>query len=71
MGIFTDKPIRQVWKEARRFRIGESSPHRYSLCATRQRLGGAPVRHLFESFRRACKEAIRPVPVREARQGTL
>src|SRR5437764_15236285 len=40
-------PIRQVFKAARRLRKGEESPHRSSLCVARQRLGVAPVRHLF------------------------
>jgi hypothetical protein len=48
MGIFSDVPIRQVFKLCRRFRDGERSPHRSSLCAARKRLGVAPVRHLFE-----------------------
>jgi hypothetical protein len=47
MGLFTDLPIRQVFKHARRLRKGEASPHRSSLCVARQRLGVAPVRHLF------------------------
>jgi len=47
MGLFTDLPIRQVFKHARRLRKGEESPHRSSLCVARQRLGVAPVRHLF------------------------
>ena len=33
MGILTDLPIRQVFKHARRLRVGEKSPHRSSLCA--------------------------------------
>ena len=48
MGIFTDAPIRQVFKLSRRLRAGERSPHRSSLCVARKRLGVAPVRHLFE-----------------------
>jgi hypothetical protein len=48
MGLFTDVPIRQVFKLSRRLRAGERSPHRSSLCVARQRLGVAPVRHLFE-----------------------
>ena len=48
MGLFTDVPIRQVFKLSRRLRSGESSPHRSSLCAARKRLGVAPVRDLFE-----------------------
>jgi hypothetical protein len=48
MGLLTDLPIRQVFKHARRLRVGEKSPHRSSLCVARQRLGIAPVRHLFE-----------------------
>ena len=46
-GVVTDLPIRQVFKAARRLRKGEESPHRSSLCVARQRLGVAPVRHLF------------------------
>jgi hypothetical protein len=48
MGVFTDVPIRQVFKLSRRLRVGERSPHRSSLCVARKRLGVAPVRHLFE-----------------------
>ena len=48
MGVFTDVPIRQVFKLCRRLRPGERSPHRSSLCVARKRLGVAPVRHLFE-----------------------
>lgn len=48
MGILTDLPIRQVFKHARRLRLGEQSPHRSSLCVARQRLGVLPVRRLFE-----------------------
>ena len=48
MGLLTELPIRQVFKHARRLRVGEASPHRSSLCVARQRLGIAPVRRLFE-----------------------
>jgi hypothetical protein len=48
MGLFTEVPIRQVFKLARRLRSGEDSPHRSSLCVARQRLGVEPVRHLFD-----------------------
>lgn len=47
MGIFTDVPIRQVFKRTRFARAGEDSPCRSSLCHARQRLGVAPVRRLF------------------------
>jgi hypothetical protein len=47
MGILTELPIRQVFKHARRLRVGEETPHRSSLCVARRRLGVAPVRHLF------------------------
>jgi hypothetical protein len=47
MGIWTDLPIRQVFKAARRLRPGERTPHRSSLCLARQRLGVAPLRCLF------------------------
>ena len=59
MGLLTDLPIRQVFKHARRLRPGEESPHRSSLCVARQRLGVAPVRHLFT-------QVVRPL----ARPGT-
>jgi Insertion element 4 transposase N-terminal/Transposase DDE domain len=57
MGIFTDVPIRQVFKSCRRLRPGERSPHRSSLCVARRRLGVAPVRHLFE---RTARPLARP-----------
>ena len=47
MGLLTDLPIRQVFKHARRLRIGETSPARSNLCMARRRLGVAPVRQLF------------------------
>ena len=47
MGLLTDLPIRQVFKHARRLRVGEKSPARSNLCMARQRLGVAPVRQLF------------------------
>ena len=50
MGILTELPIRQVFKHARRLRVGAETPHRSSLCVARQRLGIAPVRHLFEAL---------------------
>jgi len=50
MGLLTELPIRQVFKHARRLRYGEETPHRSSLCVARQRLGIAPVRHLFEEI---------------------
>ena len=47
MGLLTDLPIRQVFKHARRLRVGEPSPRRSTLCMARRRLGVAPVRQLF------------------------
>lgn len=49
MGLFTDLPIRQVFKACRRLRYGEETPARSSLCMARQRLGSAPVVELFNS----------------------
>ena len=46
MGLFTNVPIRQVFKECRRGRCGERTPGRSSLCEARQRLGVEPVRQL-------------------------
>jgi Insertion element 4 transposase N-terminal/Transposase DDE domain len=48
MGLLTDLPIRQVFKHARRLRVGEETPDRSSLWVARRRLGIAPMRHLFE-----------------------
>ena len=47
MGILTDLPIRQVFKHARRLRVGEDSPHRSSLCVARNCLS----EHLPCNFR--------------------
>lgn len=52
MGILTDVPLRQVFKQARRLRKGEPSPPRNSLCKARRRLGVGPVRYLFEHVAR-------------------
>ena len=49
MGLLTHMPIRQVFKHARRFRLGEGSPCRSSLCEGRKRLGVEPVRMLHEA----------------------
>lgn len=43
MGLFTELPIRQVFKASRRLRRGEASPARSSLCMARQRLGSEPL----------------------------
>jgi transposase IS4-like protein/DDE family transposase len=48
MGLLTDLPIRQVFKHARRLRVGEESPARSNLCMARKRLGVAPLRELFD-----------------------
>lgn len=47
MGLFTDVPIKQVFKLTRFARRKEETPCRSSLCHARQRLGVAPVRRLF------------------------
>src|SRR5271170_4810332 len=60
MGLFTDLPIRQVLKHARRLRKGEESPHRSSLCVARKRLGVAPVRHLFSQIVRPLAQPTTP-----------
>ncbi len=60
MGLLTDLPIRRVFKHARRLRRGEESPHRSSLCVARQRLGVAPVRHLFTRVVRPLAEPETP-----------
>lgn len=48
MGLFTELPIRQVFKACRRLRHGEESPARSSLCMARQRLGSEPLVNLFK-----------------------
>jgi hypothetical protein len=48
MGLFTELPIRQVFKACRRLRHGERSPARSSLCVARQRLGSGPLAALHE-----------------------
>ena len=48
MGIFTNLPIRQVFKQARRLRATADTPCRSALSVARQRLGVEPVRRLFE-----------------------
>jgi hypothetical protein len=60
MGLFTELPIRQVFKHARRLRKGERSPHRSSLCIARKRLGVAPVRHLFAQIVRPLAQPTTP-----------
>jgi hypothetical protein len=46
MGLLTHLPIRQVFRHARRLRLGEKCPARSSLCTGRQRLGLAPIQQL-------------------------
>ncbi len=60
MGIFTDLPIRQVFKQARRLRSGERTPARSSLCEARQRLGVEPVAELFRRVVRPLAQADTP-----------
>jgi hypothetical protein len=48
MGLFTDLPIRQVFKRTRFARPAERTPCRSALCEARQRLGVAPARRLFQ-----------------------
>ncbi len=52
MGVFTDLPIRQVFKER--------SPARSSLCAARQRLGVEPLAELFRRVVRPLADADTP-----------
>jgi hypothetical protein len=60
MSIFTDVPIRQVFKLSRRLRPDEPTPHRSSLCVARRRLGVAPVRALFGRVARPLAHAGTP-----------
>lgn len=47
MGLFTEMPIRQVFRHVRRLGSRRSTPSRSSLCMARQRLGSAPLRELY------------------------
>lgn len=58
MGVFTDMPIRQVFKHARRLRPDEVTPGRSALCQARQRLGIEPLRQLF-------RRVVRPLATPE------
>jgi hypothetical protein len=46
MGLFTNIPIRQVFRHSMRFRFHLKCPARSSLCVARQRLGVEPLREL-------------------------
>ena len=46
MGLLTHLPIRQVFRHARRMRLGKDCPARSSLCEGRKRLGVEPLRAL-------------------------
>lgn len=48
MGLFTDMPIRQVFKACKRLREGDPLPARSSLCMARQRVGSQPLVELFQ-----------------------
>lgn len=58
MGLFTNVPIRQVFKQARRMRKQEKSPPRSSLCEARKRLGVEPLKYLH-------KHTVRPLATPE------
>jgi hypothetical protein len=49
MGLFTDVPIRQVFRSCRRFHRHDKVPTRSALCKARQRLGVAAIRLLLLS----------------------
>lgn len=60
MGLFTNVPIRQVFKLGRWLRGGEATPCRSALCQARQRLGVAPLRRLFQ-------QVVRPLATPQTR----
>jgi Insertion element 4 transposase N-terminal/Transposase DDE domain len=60
MGLFTNMPIRQVFKHARRFAGGKDTPCRSSLCEGRKRLGPEPVQRLFDLVVRPLATAETP-----------
>ena len=49
MGLFTNVPIRQVFRYSRRMRGDGKCPARSSLCVGRQRLGVEPLRALHRA----------------------
>lgn len=48
MGLFTHLSIRQVFRQTRSKRAGETTPARSSLCVARQRLGVEPLKQLYQ-----------------------
>lgn len=60
MGLFTDAPIRHVFQLGRRFRMGEKTPARSSLCDARRRLGVEPLRELHRRVVRPLATADTP-----------
>ena len=60
MGIFTNLPIRQVFKHAQRLRAMADTPCRSALCVARKRLGVEPVQRLYE-------RTVHPWPRRQPR----
>jgi hypothetical protein len=48
MGLFTDKPLRQVFKACRRFQQPAETPTRSALCKGRKRLKTKAIRLLFQ-----------------------
>lgn len=60
MGLFTDRPIRQVFKASRRLHKHETTPGRSSLCEARQRLGVEPLRVLHQQVVRPLGTSLMP-----------
>lgn len=57
MGLFTEVPIRQVFKRSRFARPYEPTPSRSALCQGRQRLGIGPIRRLHQRIVRPLAQA--------------
>jgi hypothetical protein len=60
MGLFTDLPIREVFRHVNRVLSGCRMPGRAGLCRARQRLGVAPLRCLFEQVVRPLARPDQP-----------
>lgn len=60
MGVFTNVPIRQVYKLARRLQPDQATPGRAALCMGRRRLGVEPVRALH-------RHVVRPLATPQTR----
>ena len=60
MGLFTDVPLREVFRHAAQLPAQTRLPGRAALCRARRRLGPAPVRRLFQEVVQPLARSDRP-----------